>query len=715
MAQAGWQRVPFPLAPGHVAAGAAELPEIVMTRLALCLPLVLLAVACGDKDDDGTPYVPSGDDTGTDDTECDTGVDRDCDGVADEDDCDPDDEWVYPGATEIPYDGKDNDCAGDGDLTDVDGDGYDGVNGGGDDCNDSNPTIYPGAYDECYDGIDQDCDGFPAEPDEDTTDCDGDGHIGIGTEATDCDDEDPEVNPDAEEIWYDGVDQDCSGVYTSDYDQDGDGEDAMGFEDEGVEGTDCDDTDATVFSEADELWDGQDNNCDEVIDTITIFDADYDWFANTSSYDGYFGFTALALEDYDGDGTTEFAVGGPTSGEDGSQQGWLQVFSIADGDGTPADSAHARAFNTSDGAWFGWDAALLDDMDGDGYKDVLVGSPLAYSGSGGLYLMSGGDLAAGGEIAQGNALSTFVGPTYAGFTVSNVGDLNGDGYPEVGTTVTDYLISLGYGIPLEGAIWDAKAHVDSGSGGTSVDVLATFVSSAGRTGGELVTGADYDGDGLGDMLVTVNVSAGGAVVMLPGSDLSGGATLDVGEYDKIAGAEGYYLGGHAARMSDLDGDGLEDFALAAPGYDGTGTDVGAVFVFLGAAELEAGAAKTLAHAYIEGTEDNGQLSLSIDQSADADGDGDDDLVVATTAMFASGVTPTAWLVPGSSFVDGGSVVVTDVAPASFESRTQDDWFGHAGILFDADGDDDADLLLGGPNNNAVGMAALYLNRLDEVE
>ena len=56
----------------------------------------------------------------------------------------------------------------------------------------------------------------------------------------DCDDSDASVNPDATEIWYDGVDGDCRG--DSDLDQDGDGENTMEFG-----GADCDDTDPNVI------------------------------------------------------------------------------------------------------------------------------------------------------------------------------------------------------------------------------------------------------------------------------------------------------------------------------------------------------------------------------------------------------------------------------------------------------------------------------------
>jgi len=56
------------------------------------------------------------------------------------------------------------------------------------------------------------------------------------TSDADCDDDDPAVNPGADETWYDGLDQDCGGG--SDFDADRDGLDAQEHE-----GDDCDDTD----------------------------------------------------------------------------------------------------------------------------------------------------------------------------------------------------------------------------------------------------------------------------------------------------------------------------------------------------------------------------------------------------------------------------------------------------------------------------------------
>ena len=123
--------------------------------------LLTLLVAC--------PQEQSSGDKGTD-TAVDVGPDTDGDGVPDSADCDPNDPFVYPGASELPYNEVDEDCDGVA-LMDVDGDGHVGVRGGGDDCDDSNPTINPSHIEVCYDNLDNNCDGW-----EGGTDCDGDGN-----------------------------------------------------------------------------------------------------------------------------------------------------------------------------------------------------------------------------------------------------------------------------------------------------------------------------------------------------------------------------------------------------------------------------------------------------------------------------------------------------------------------------------------------------------
>ncbi|MEO1262137.1 MAG: MopE-related protein [Bacteroidota bacterium] len=75
---------------------------------------------------------------------------------------------------------------------------------------------------------------------------------------TDCDDNDPAVNPGASEI-CDGKDNDCDGTLPADEaDADGDGFAVC-------EG-DCDDNDPSVYPGATEVCDGADNNCNGVVD-----------------------------------------------------------------------------------------------------------------------------------------------------------------------------------------------------------------------------------------------------------------------------------------------------------------------------------------------------------------------------------------------------------------------------------------------------------------
>ncbi|MGA1826148.1 MAG: MopE-related protein, partial [bacterium] len=136
-------------------------------------------------------------------------IDNDGDGVTEnQGDCDDTDADLYPKATEICDDGKDNDCDGyidcnDSDCSsvcktcsDVDVDGYYAESGCGTevDCDDADAGIYPGATEICGDEIDQDCNGndLSCPPDPDDVDNDGDG---VTENQGDCDDADAGIYP----------------------------------------------------------------------------------------------------------------------------------------------------------------------------------------------------------------------------------------------------------------------------------------------------------------------------------------------------------------------------------------------------------------------------------------------------------------------------------------------------------------------------------------
>jgi cysteine-rich repeat protein len=110
-------------------------------------------------------------------------------------------------------------------------------------------------------------------------DVDGDGVPAAACGGTDCDDGDPTRYPGAEEV-CDGDDEDCNSA-TLGPDADGDGETYLGCcnGSEGC-GTDCDDTRRSVSAAASETCNGEDDDCDGRVDedvlTTACFDADGD-------------------------------------------------------------------------------------------------------------------------------------------------------------------------------------------------------------------------------------------------------------------------------------------------------------------------------------------------------------------------------------------------------------------------------------------------------
>ena len=195
--------------------------------------------ACNGEDDDCDAVLPADE------------LDADSDGVIACADCDDGDATVFPGNLEVcDGGGLDNDCDASTD-DDVDGDG-DGDSACDGDCDDTAASIYVGATEACN-GLDDDCNGSADADVAGEVDGDGDGVLSCG----DCDDTEAAVFPGNLEV-CDNLDNDCDS--TTDETQDGDWDGSSP-----CTGGDCDDTDGTVFVGATELCDGQDNDCDGVL------------------------------------------------------------------------------------------------------------------------------------------------------------------------------------------------------------------------------------------------------------------------------------------------------------------------------------------------------------------------------------------------------------------------------------------------------------------
>ena len=290
----------------------------------------------GDTASDTADAMPA-EDTGDTGSWADTGdipVDADGDGYAADADCDDSDAAVNPMASE-QCDGVDNNCDGviDADAVDRstwyidrDADGFGderffvtqcdmptGYVADATDCDDLASNSHPGAEERC-DGADNDCD---LEVDEGvrTTwyeDTDGDGYGNASSSADactappgfvfhsdDCDDADPATHPGALER-CDDADNDCNGeaddgavdavTWFADEDDDGYGDRDTtavacsipdGF---AGNGADCNDGDAAIHPDGEELCDGVDNDCDGLVDSGAsdairyYIDADTDGF-----------------------------------------------------------------------------------------------------------------------------------------------------------------------------------------------------------------------------------------------------------------------------------------------------------------------------------------------------------------------------------------------------------------------------------------------------
>ncbi len=640
----------------------------------LALGLLLTTIGCAGKDDgNGDSGNPGGTDTDadsgsggtTDGPEDPLFVDDDGDGFSEHrGDCDDTDPLVFPRAIER-CNGIDDDCdtkIDDDDIdvygqpswwADADGDGYGNefqeiyacVNPGGFadnplDCDDTEATLNPDTV--WY--IDTDFDGYGSDALTRTA-CVQPG--GYTSAPDDCDDTDSSVNPSADEI-CDELDNDCDGLVDDDDDtiideengvifyEDADG-DGYGVESEttafGCEvppanfadnTDDCDDSDASINPGATETWyDGVDSDCLE--------DSDYD--ADGDGYDSvdHSGDDCDDAESLANPGMAEVC----NDGIDNDCSGDAPECTLS------LDYSSRGGYRSSDGAESGSGTAIdiAGDLDGDGLSDVVVGE----SGTSTTYVLLGA--VTGNQTLSSTADATVTDSSGgdAGGAVSTIPDLDGDGYDEllVGCDDCDPLTAG----DTYGAAWLMHGPVTSGAAVdvSGADAIWRGSSASGDFGSAFDSSADFDGDGVYDVLLGEPGSSTAYLVLGTVTASGEAATAATATFS----GDGSDWVGAVLGHADFNGDGTMDYAFGAPNANSSFLGAaGALYVAYGPQTGSVDIATAYDAMGTSGTGAVGEYGSSLDAGGDLDGDGLVDLAVGAPSHSSGS---------GAAFVHFGTI------------------------------------------------------------
>ncbi len=327
----------------------------------------------------------------------------------------------------------------------------------------------------------------------------------------------------------------------------------------------------------------------------------------TSTYAGFgadllgswFGTSVVAIDDLDGNGYRELAVGASKASHAGQpiRQGgvWI-LFMNASG-----VSSHVKIAPGSGGFTgtlaqddlFGSALATVGDLDGNGVTDIAVGAfgaddgctPMGAAGPGAVWLLrldSTGNVISHSRISNGNSglpANTLACDDAFGSSVICVGDLDLDGNDDlvVGAQGTHTI----NGDLDAGAIYvlfmDASANVSSlqmiteGMGGFTHDLMTDDLF-----GNSLAHLGDVNGDGTDDIAVGADYDNGGAVgrgavyiiFLTPAGTVGSDEVIGKDEGGFTAPlAPADFFGSSVASLGDLNGDGITELAAGAFGDD----------------------------------------------------------------------------------------------------------------------------------------------------
>jgi hypothetical protein len=269
-----------------------------------------------------------------------------------------------------------------------------------------------------------------------------------------------------------------------------------------------------------------------------------------------FGFAVTAIGDVDADGVADFAAGAPGSDRVDVYSGATRtrIRSIVDPENHPPNA-------------FGFSLADVGDVNGDGVTDLAVGAwgvdqylPIpciqppcaAAPEQGRAFVFSGATGALIREFSPGGVEFLAF-----GYALAGLGDVNGDGVPDIAVGAPTRTNQYGQVYAFSGAdgsvLWLAREQKQA---------LASFGSS-------LTSVADHDADGRRDVIVgawTTDIDPGPSETLAGRAYLLSGATgAEIRRHDNPLGAAGAIFGFASSAVGDQTGDGVEDYAISDPG------------------------------------------------------------------------------------------------------------------------------------------------------